>query len=153
MCNSCTRYKFILSTKRRLERLSSLFKRSSYSSSLRPPERDGDVGIRVEVRPRRSTAPPQHTFDEKLDSLAGLAELIERASDFMGHGPSSHAVHGNGVSAPVARFSRDILYIEVCQKGYQPLTLVDLPRIIQSGKKQQNESESDKKMVNSIAND
>jgi hypothetical protein len=121
--------------------------------SLRPPERDGDVGIRVQVRPRHSTAPPQHTFDEKLDSLDGLAELIERASDFMDLGPRSHAVHGNGVSAPVGRFSRDILSIEVRQEGYQPLTLVDLPGIIQSGKKQQNESESDKKMVNSIVNE
>ena len=88
-----------------------------------------------------------------MDGLDGLAELIERASDFIGLGPSSHTVHGNGVSAPVARFSRDILFIEVRQEGYQPLTLVGLPGVIQSGKKQQNESESDKKMVNSIVNE
>jgi hypothetical protein len=111
------------------------------------------VGIRVQVHPRRSTAPPQHIFDEKLDSLHGLAELTERASDFVGLGLSSHAVHSSGVSAPVARFSRDILSIEARQEGYQPLTLVDFLGIIQSGKKQQNESESDKKMANSIVNE
>ncbi|KAK4891983.1 hypothetical protein LTR27_009510 [Elasticomyces elasticus] len=82
-------------------------------------------------------------FNRTIEDFTELPDLIEEATDMMGLRSTD--------GGPVPAFSRDVLSIEIAGPDRQPLTLVDLPGLIQTATEEA--SDQDKAVVRALIND
>ncbi|EFZ03870.1 dynamin family protein [Metarhizium robertsii] len=91
------------------------------------------MSVKVSIVPHHSRSDPDKAslsgFDEKLDSLQDLPDLIENAKAAM------------GIMTLGKAFSKDLLRIEISGPDRPHLTIVDLPGLIHSENKQQSASD------------
>ncbi|KFG84201.1 Dynamin family protein [Metarhizium anisopliae] len=91
------------------------------------------MSVKVSIVPHHSRSDPDKAslsgFDEKLDSLQDLPDLIENAKAAM------------GIMTLGKAFSRDLLRIEISGPDRPHLTIVDIPGLIHSENKQQSASD------------
>ncbi|KAK5724964.1 hypothetical protein LTR17_013349 [Elasticomyces elasticus] len=93
------------------------------------------VSAKIKPDKQRSSADKEalERFNRSIEDVTELPRLIEEATELMGLNYSGHG--------PVPAFSRDILSIEIAGPDRQPLTLVDLPGLIQTTTKTQSDQD------------